>query len=72
MKEIKENVVSALVVGPRKSKVRLVGPAKFTALTKELRVATILSAEILKIKTKYIHCELSFEESSKVKQPMLK
>ena len=66
MKEMKENFASAFVVGPRKSEVRLVGPAKFTALTKELRVATILSAEILKIKIKYTHFELRFEESSKV------
>ena len=32
----------------------------------------ILSAEILKIKTKYTHYELSFVESKIVKQPMLK
>ena len=38
----------------------------------QLTVATILSAEILKIKTKYTHFELSFAESKIVKQPMLK
>ena len=45
MKENKENFVSVLVVEPRKREVGLVVPVKFTAVTKELRVATILSAE---------------------------
>ena len=72
MKENEEKFVSALVAGPRKSEVRLVAPVKFTAATKELRVVTILSAEILKIKTKYIHFELRFADSKIVKQPMLK
>ena len=72
MKKSKEKFVSALVVGPRKCEVGLVVPTKFTAVTKELRVAAILSAEILKIKTNYNHFELSFAESKIVKQPMLK
>ena len=55
MKENKENFVSALVVGLRKREFRLVVPAKFKAVTKEPRVAAILLAEILKIKTKYTH-----------------
>ena len=70
MKE--NNFVSALVVGPRKREVGLVVPAKLTAVTKELRVVTVLSAEIFKIKTKYTHFELKFVESKIVKQPMLK
>ena len=37
-----------------------------------MRVATILLAEILKIKTKYTHYELRFVESKTVKQPKLK
>ena len=69
MKEKNENFLSALLVGPRTLQVV---PVKFTAFTKELRVATILSAEILKIKAKYTHFELSFVESEMVKQPMLK
>ena len=58
--------------GAQKREVGLVVPAKFTAVTKELRVATIPSAEILKIKTKYTHFELSFAKFKIVKQPMLK
>ena len=72
MKENKENFVSALVVGPRDREVGLVVPAKFAAVTKKLRVATIVLAKKLKIKTKYTHFELSFEESKIVKQSMLK
>ena len=72
MKECKGNFVSASVVGPGKREVALVVPTKFTAVTKKLRFATILSAEILKIKTKYTHFELSFAESKIVKQPILK
>ena len=72
MKENKENFVSALVAWPRKYEVRLVVPAKFIAVTKELRVAIILSAEIFKVKIKYTHFELSFVESKMVKQPILK
>ena len=71
-KRIKEKFVSALVVWPRKREVRLVVPAKFTAVTKELRVAIILSAEVFKVKIKYTHFELSFVESKIVKQPLLK
>ena len=37
-----------------------------------MRVATILLAEILKIKTKYTYYELRFVESKTVKQPKLK
>ena len=70
-KKNKENFVSALVLGPRKREVGLGVPATFTAVTKELTVAAILFAEILKTKTKYIHFKLSFAEYKKVKQPML-
>ena len=49
-------------MGSRKCEVGLVAPAKFIVVTKELRVATILFAEILKIKTKYTHVELSSAE----------
>ena len=51
-----------MVVGPRKREVGPVVPVKFTIFTIELRVATILSAKILKIKTRYIHFELSFAD----------
>ena len=42
MKDNKKNFISALVVGLRKRKVEVVVSVKFTALTKELRVVTIL------------------------------
>ena len=66
-----ENNVSALIVGLRKRQVGLV-PTKFTAVTKELMFATTLLGEILKIKKKYTHFELSLAKSKIVKQPMLK
>ena len=72
MKSTEENFVSALVVGPRKREVGLVVPTKFSAFTKDKRITTILSDEILKIKTKYTHFEMTFEESKVVKRPFLK
>ena len=47
MKEDKINFVSTLLVRPKKRELGLVVPARFTAVTKELRVRTILSAETL-------------------------
>ena len=44
------NFVAAVVAGPRKREVGPVVPANFSAFTDDLRVATGLSAEILKIK----------------------
>ena len=63
MKNKEEIFVSAMVAGPRKREVGLVVPAKFLAHTDDLKVATILSAEILKIKKKYIHFELAYMEA---------
>ena len=71
LESTEENFVSALVVGPRKREVGLVVPAKFSAFTKDKRIATIRSDEILKIKTKYTHFEKTFEESKVVKRPFL-
>ena len=56
----------------RKLEVALVVPAKFKAFTKEMGVATVLLAQILNIKTKYIHFELGFAKSKIVKQTMMK
>ena len=72
LESTEENFVSALVVGPRKREVGLVAPAKFSAFTKGKRIATIISDEILKIKIKYTHFEMTFEESKVVKRPFLK
>ena len=50
----------------------LVVPAKFSAYAADRRVADILSKEILKIKTKYSHFDLQYEEDKKLcKRPYL-
>lgn len=67
MIENKENFVSALIAEPRKRDAGHVLSSIFTAVTKELRVATILSAENLKRKAKYAHFEFNFAESKIVK-----
>ena len=46
IKKNKENLILALVEEPRKREVRLVVPAKFTDVTKELTVVTTLLKEI--------------------------
>ena len=65
------NFVAAVVAGPRKREVRLVVPANFSAFTDDLRVATVLSAEILKIKKKYFHFELAYKEAKIIKRPIM-
>ena len=67
-----KNFVSATVVGPRKREIGLVVPAKFSADAADRRVADFLSKEILKIKTKYSHFDLQYEEDKKFcKRPYL-
>ena len=51
---------------------RLLNFANFSAYTDDLRVATVLSAEILKIKNKYTHFELAYTEAKIIKRPILK
>ena len=47
-------------------------PAKFSAYAADRRVADILSKGILKIKTKYSHFDLQYEEDKKLcKRPYL-
>ena len=72
VKSIEGNFVAAVVAGPRKRKVGLVVPANFSAFTHDLRVATILLAEILKIKKKYSHFELAYTEAKIIKRPIIK
>ena len=72
MESTQENFVLNLVIGPRKREVGLVVPTKFSAFTKDKKIETILSDEILKIKTKYTHFEMTFEEFKVVKRPFLK
>jgi hypothetical protein len=62
MQENEKNFISAMVVGPRKREIGLVVPATFSAYTNDVRVADILSKEIMKIKTKYSHFDLKYEE----------
>ena len=52
------NKLSARVTGKRKREVGLVVPAKFSALTSELRIARILKNELDARSSKYTHFEL--------------
>ena len=61
MKSKEENFVLAFVDGPRKREVGLVVPAKFIAFTADKRIATILSEELAKVKTKCSHFEMKFK-----------
>ena len=72
MKNIEGNFVAAVVAGPRKRKVGLIVTANFSVFTHDLRVATVLLAEILKIKKKYSHFELAYTEAKIIKQPIIK
>ena len=55
-----ENFAQAVVVGPRISEVGFLSPVKVMAVTKELKVATVLS-NILRRKSKESHfdCEVA-------------
>ena len=66
------NFVAAVVAGPRKRKVGIVVPGNFLAFFDDLRVATVLSAEILKFKKKYSHFELAYTEAKIIKLPIIK
>ena len=57
VKSKERNFVAAVVAGSRKREVGLAVPANFSAFTDNLRVAAVLSAEILKIKKEYSHFE---------------
>ena len=72
MQNNEKNFLSATVVGSRKREIGLVVPAKSSAYAADRRVADILSKEILKIKTKYSHFDLQYEEDKKLcKRPYL-
>ena len=59
------------VTGKRKRDVGLVVPAKFTALTSELRIARILKRELTARAEKYRHFELKNIKFKESKLPML-
>ena len=72
MQNNEKNFASATVVGPRKREIGLVVPATFSAYAADRRVVDIPSKEILKIKTKYSHFDLQYEEDKKLcKRPYL-
>ena len=71
MQKNEKNFVTATVIGPRKREIGLVVPANFSTYTTERRVAEILSKEILKIKTKYSHFDLQYEDKKICKTPYL-
>ena len=66
MQSNEQNFVSATVVAPRKRETGLDVPAKFSAYAADRRVADILSKAILKIKTKYSHFDVQYEEDKKL------
>ena len=66
-----ENQLVAQVTGKRKREVGLVVPAKFTALTPELRNARILERELNGRASKYTHFELKNIAINENKLPML-
>ena len=65
------NKLCAQVTGKRKREVGLVVPAKFTALTSELRIARILERELTARAEKYSHSELKNITFKENKLPML-
>ena len=65
------NELCAQVTGKRKREVGLVVPAKFTALTSELRIARILERELTARAEKYSHFELNNITFKENKLPML-
>ena len=70
MQNNEKNFVSAAVVGPRKREIGLV--RRVDQSRSDRRVADILSKETLKIKTKYSHFDLQYEEDKKLcKRPYL-
>ena len=72
VKSIGGNFVAAVVAGLRKHEVGVVVPANFLDFTHDLRVATVLSAEILKNKKNYSHFELAYTQAKIIKRPIIK
>jgi len=66
-----ENRLLAEVTGKRKREVGLVVPAKFTAVSTELRIARILDRELNGRAVKYNHYELKNIAFDEKKFPML-
>lgn len=71
LKANESNKVVAKVSGKRKREVGLVVPAKFTALTKEHRLAKILDDELSTRKDKYTHIEITHIEKAFKQFPLM-
>ena len=71
LKSSTENNVSAMVTGKRKRELGLVVPAKYTAFTKDKRLATVLQDELQKKNTRYGHFEMDFSHENLVKMPRI-
>ena len=61
-----------LLLLPRKREVGFVVPARFKAVAKELRAATVLSKEVFERRNEHSYLELSFDDSKFANQPFLK
>ena len=71
LKANKSNKLVAKVSGNRNREVGLVVPAKFTALTKEHRLAKILDEELSLRKDKYTHFEITHVEKAFQQFPLV-
>ena len=70
LKASEENRISVTVAGQRKREVGLIVPGKYTAFTKDKRIAKVLNDELHKKKLKYRHLEFDFiKTESIVKSP---
>ena len=64
----KNNPVMATVVGKRKREVGLVIPAKYSTMTANQEIITVLNNELLKRKEKYKHFKMKFESVNDYKK----
>ena len=64
----KNNPVMATVVGKRKREVGLVIPAKYSAMTANQEIITVLNNELLKRKEKCKHFKMKFESVNNYKK----
>ena len=58
-----------MVTGKRKRELGLVVPAKYTAFTKDKRLATVLQDELQEKNSRYGHFEMDFSHENLVKMP---
>ena len=68
LRDSPENRLDAIVIGKRKREVGLVIPAKYIAITKDLRAANILKKMLEKRKTTYSHFDMEFDINQHVRK----